>query len=62
MVYTIEFNEDEPPSYDQATAPDINKTKEIEKESTTDRLCGFFGPCQFGVTIGIGMFKRSYIS
>ena len=30
MVYTIKFNQDEPPSYNQATALHSNKTKEIQ--------------------------------
>ena len=62
MVYTIKFNQDEPPSYNQATALHSNKTKEIQKTNAgrwaRAKRFLFGGIIAFAF---IGMFYRSLI-
>ena len=72
MVYTIKFNEDKPPAYNQDTASDVNKNKEIKKEKATTTSVNIRRECGDGivcaiicvifVAIGISTFNRSFIS
>ena len=73
MVYTIKFNEDKAPAYNRATASDVDKAKDIKKGKVTTtsksilrRCCSHFtnATCYVfgGVQIGLGTFKRSFIS
>ena len=68
MVYTIKFNQDKPPIYDQAINSNANETKEIQKnkaeitsKSIRKRCCAITASLFLGGIIAfvfIGRFKR----
>ena len=68
MVYTIKFNQDKPPIYDQAINSNANETKEIQKnkaeitsKSIRKQCCAITASLFLGGIIAfvfIGRFKR----